>query len=76
MDLAESATYLRHHLSLIGRTDPLLADDASLGCTKQALFAAGAQQCRHCRSDRHGKCRKGLVDDDRAKKAVAEVTRD
>ena len=34
MDLAESATYLRHHLSLIGRTDPLLADDASLGCTK------------------------------------------
>jgi hypothetical protein len=28
MDLAESAAYLRHHLTLVGRTDPLFADDA------------------------------------------------
>ncbi len=28
MDLAESAAYLRHHLALAGREDPLLADDA------------------------------------------------
>ena len=28
MDLAESAQYLRHHLELVGRTDPLFADDA------------------------------------------------
>jgi len=26
MDLAESAQYLRHHLALVGRTDPLVAD--------------------------------------------------
>ena len=29
MDLAESVAYLRHHLSLAGRTDPLIADDAA-----------------------------------------------
>ena len=28
MDLAESAAYLRHHLKLAGRDEPLLADDA------------------------------------------------
>ena len=28
MDLAESAAYLRHHLKLAGRDDPLFADDA------------------------------------------------
>ena len=28
MDLAESAAYLRHHLTLAGRDDPLFADDA------------------------------------------------
>ena len=28
MDLAESAAYLRHHLKLAGREDPLFADDA------------------------------------------------
>ena len=28
MDLAESAAYLRHHLTLAGRDDPLSADDA------------------------------------------------
>lgn len=29
MDLAESVAYLRHHLALAGRTDPLIADDAA-----------------------------------------------
>jgi type II secretory pathway predicted ATPase ExeA len=28
MDLAESTTYLRHHLALVGRDEPLFADDA------------------------------------------------
>jgi type II secretory pathway predicted ATPase ExeA len=28
MDLAESAAYLRHHMTLAGREDPLFADDA------------------------------------------------
>ena|ERR1017187_3241741 len=28
MDLGESLSYLRHHLALVGRTDPLFADDA------------------------------------------------
>ena len=28
MDLAESAAYLRHHLKLAGREEPLFADDA------------------------------------------------
>ncbi|EQD63318.1 AAA ATPase, partial [mine drainage metagenome] len=28
MDLGESAQYLRHHLTLVGRSDPLFADDA------------------------------------------------
>jgi type II secretory pathway predicted ATPase ExeA len=27
VDLAESAQYLRHHLALVGRTDPLFAAD-------------------------------------------------
>jgi type II secretory pathway predicted ATPase ExeA len=28
MDLAEDAAYLKHHLSLAGRSDPLFSDDA------------------------------------------------
>jgi hypothetical protein len=28
MDLAESAAYLRHHMTLAGREEPLFADDA------------------------------------------------
>ncbi|HEY3118294.1 MAG TPA: AAA family ATPase [Chloroflexota bacterium] len=77
MDLGESAQYLRHHLELVGRTDPLFADDAvarlhqaSLGLPRAlgnvaiaALIAAASAG-------------KALVDDDCAKKAVAELTRD
>jgi type II secretory pathway predicted ATPase ExeA len=77
MDLAESVQYLRHHLALVGRTDPIFADDAlarlhkaSLGMprslnnlSRDALIAAAADG-------------KALVDDVCAKKAVAELTRD
>jgi type II secretory pathway predicted ATPase ExeA len=77
MDPAEAAQYLRHHLALVGRTDPLFADDAvarlhklSLGLPRAlnnvdiaALIAAATAG-------------KALVDDDCAKKAVAELTRD
>ncbi len=77
MDLAESATYLRHHLALAGRTDPLVADDAIArlhrvagglprklnNAATAALIAAAADG-------------KALVDDTCAKRAAAELTRD
>ena len=28
MDLAETASYVKHHLALAGRSDPLFSDDA------------------------------------------------
>jgi type II secretory pathway predicted ATPase ExeA len=77
MDLAESAAYLNHHLQLAGRKDPLFADDAVArlhrvanglprmlnNAATAALVAAAADG-------------KSLVDDDCAKRAVAELTRD
>jgi len=77
MDLAESAAYLRHHLKLAGRDEPLFADDAIArlhrvanglpralnNAATAALIAAAAAS-------------KDLVDDACAKKAVAELTRD
>ena len=77
MDLAESAAYLRHHLKLAGRDEPLFADDAIArlhrvanglpralnNAAVAALIAAAAAG-------------KDLVDDACAKKAVAELTRD
>lgn len=77
MDLAESAAYLRHHLQLAGRSDPLFADDAVArlhrvanglprmlnNAAVAALIAAAADG-------------KALVDDVCAKRAVAELTRD
>jgi len=77
MDLAESSSYLRHHLALVGRTDPLLADDAIArlhrvagglprklnNAAVAALIAAAAEG-------------KALVDDACAKRAAAELTRD
>ncbi len=77
MDLAESAAYLRHHLALAGRDEPLLADDAIArlhrvanglpralnNAATAALIAAAAAG-------------KDLVDDACAKRAVAELTRD
>ena len=77
MDLAESAQYLRHHLALVGRTDPLVADDAiarlhkaSLGLPRALNNAAIAALIAAASAG------KALVDDDCAKKAVAELTRD
>ncbi len=74
MDLAESAAYLRHHLALVGRTDPLFADDAVArlhrvagGLPRKlntaALIAAAAEG-------------KALVEYACAKRAAAELTRD
>ena len=77
MDLAESAAYLRHHLALAGREEPLFADDAIArlhrvanglpralnNAATAALIAAAAAG-------------EDLVDDACAKKAVAELTRD
>jgi len=77
MDLAESAQYLRHHLALVGRTDPLVADDAiarlhkaSLGLPRALNNAAIAALIAAATAG------KALVDDDCARKAVAELTRD
>ncbi|MDQ6782840.1 MAG: AAA family ATPase [Actinomycetota bacterium] len=77
MDIGESAAYLRHHLALAGRAEPLFADDAVArlhrvagglpralnNAATAALIAAAAEG-------------KDLVDDACAKKAVAELTRD
>jgi type II secretory pathway predicted ATPase ExeA len=77
MDLGESAEYLRHHLALAGRNDPLFADDAiarlhkaRLGLPRMLNNAATAALIAATTAG------KALVDDDCAKKAVAELTRD
>jgi len=74
MDLAESASYLRHHLALVGRSDPLFADDAiarlhkaSLGLPR-ALNNLARDALIDAASDG-----KALVDDTCARKAVAEA---
>ena len=77
MDLAESANYLRHHIALAGRDEPLFADDAiarlhrisnglprALNNTATAALIAAASDGKH------------LVDDACAKKAAAELTND
>lgn len=76
MDLVESASYLRHHLALAGRTEPLFADDAvarlhraANGLPRALNNAAIAALIAAASSG------KDLVDDTCAKKAVAELTR-
>lgn len=77
MDLGESANYLRHHLRLVGRDEPLFADDAiarlhrasnglprALNNVATAALIAGAADG------------KDLIDDVCAKKAAAELTKD
>ncbi len=77
MDIGESAAYLRHHMALAGREDPLFADDAvarlhrvanglprALNNAAIAALMAGAADG------------KDLVDDACAKRAVAELTKD
>jgi hypothetical protein len=54
MDLAEVAQYLRHHLALVGRTDPLFADDAIARLHKLSLGLPRAQQRRDCCAHRRG----------------------
>src|SRR5438128_12222803 len=70
MDLGEAAQYLRHHLALVGRSDPLIADDAvarlhkaSLGLPRALNNAAIAALIAAATAG------KALVDDDCAKKA-------
>lgn len=77
MDLAESMAYLRHHLSLVGRDEPLFADDAvarlhraSNGSPRALNNAATAALIAAAGDGKH------LVDDACAKKAAAELTRD
>jgi len=76
MDLAESVAYLRHHLELAGRSDPLVADDAAARLHRysngipRALNNAATAALMAAAADG-----KGLVDDVCAKKAVAELTR-
>jgi Type II secretory pathway, component ExeA (predicted ATPase) len=77
MDLGESAAYLRHHLALAGRTDPLIADDAVARLHRvanglpRALNNAATAALMAAASEG-----KALADDTCAKKAVAELTRD
>ena len=77
MDLSESLAYLRHHLSLAGRADPLIADDAAArlhryanglpralnNAATAALMAAAVEG-------------KALVDDACARRAITELTRE
>jgi type II secretory pathway predicted ATPase ExeA len=77
MDLAESVNYLRHHLALAGRTDPLIADDAvarlhrAANGLPRALNNAATAALMAAAADG-----KALVADACAKKAVAELNRD
>ena len=77
MDLAESAAYLRHHMTLAGREEPLFADDAvarlhrvSSGLPRALNNAATAALIAAAAAGQD------LVDDACARKAVAELTRD
>jgi type II secretory pathway predicted ATPase ExeA len=77
MDIGESAAYLRHHLSLAGRAEPLFADDAVARLHRvanglpRALNNAAIAALIAAAADG-----KDLVDDACAKKAVAELRRD
>jgi type II secretory pathway predicted ATPase ExeA len=77
MDLVESANYLRHHLALCGRDDPVFADDAiarlhrvANGLPRALNNAATAALIAAAADSKH------IVDDTCAKRAVAELTRD
>ena len=77
MDLAESAAYLRHHMTLAGREEPLFADNAvarlhrvSSGLPRALNNAATAALIAAAAAGQD------LVDDACARKAVAELTRD
>jgi len=77
MDISESALYLKHHLSLAGRDEPLFADDAIARLHRfsnglpRALNNAAIAALMQAANDN-----KDLVDDACAKRAVAELTKD
>jgi type II secretory pathway predicted ATPase ExeA len=77
MDLVESASYLRHHLNLAGRDEPLFADDAIARLHRvanglpRALNNAATAALIAAASEK-----KDLVDDACAKRAAAELTKD
>jgi len=77
MDLAESISYLRHHLALAGRADPLIADDAA---ARLHRFANGLPRALNNAAVASlvaaAGAGKALVDDACAKQAVAELTND
>jgi type II secretory pathway predicted ATPase ExeA len=52
MDLAESANYLRHHLAVAGRADPLRRRHSRPSPSSIQRPAPGAQQRSHRRPDR------------------------
>ena len=77
MDIADSARYLRHHLAIAGRDEPLFADDAiarlhraANGLPRQLNNAATAALIAAATAGQH------LVDATAARKAAAELTRD
>jgi type II secretory pathway predicted ATPase ExeA len=76
MDLAESAQYLRHHLALVGRTDPLIADDAVARLHKASLGLPRALTNAIAALIAAATAGKALLDDDCAKEAVPELTRE
>jgi type II secretory pathway predicted ATPase ExeA len=77
MDLAESANYLSHCLALVGRDEPLFADDAisrlhrASGGLPRALNNVAIAALISAAGDN-----KDIVDDACAKKAAADLTRD
>jgi type II secretory pathway predicted ATPase ExeA len=76
MDLTKSIAYLRHHLAIAGRNDPLITDDAAARLHRyanglpRALNNAATAALMAAAADS-----KSLVDDACAKKAIAELTR-
>ena len=77
MDPGESAAYLRHHLALAGRDEPLFADDAVARLHRitndlpRALNNAATAALIAAATDGND-----LVDDACAKKTANELTRD
>ena len=60
MDLGESAAYLRHHLALAGREEPLFADDAvATAAPRLERASPGAQQRRHRGAHRRSRRQQG-----------------
>ena len=76
MDLGESATYLRHHIALAGRNEPLFADDAVARLHRIANGLPRALNNAATAALIAAAAGKDLVDDACAKKAAAELTRD